>query len=192
MNLKNTYKDLLKITKEIDSFEVVKKVDEYRQFWKPKNVKVVLLAESHVYTTDEDMQNRLDNNSGICLPKKYPRDFVRFVYCLGYGENELLTEPIENNSGTPQFWKIFFSCCNKISSNSDFKPILKKGTKSFDERLKNKIKLLGKLRENGIWLVDASVAGLYSKSKRFSQKTKREIISLCWDNYTKPLLVPTQ
>jgi hypothetical protein len=91
------------------------------------------------------------------------------VYCLGYGENELLIEPIKNNSGTSQFRKIFFSCCNKVSSSFDFKPILKKETK-FNDRLKNKVKLLERLKRDGIWLVDTSIVGLYSKSKRLSKK----------------------
>ena len=38
----------------IDSLEVVKQVEEYRQFWKPKKTSVVLLAESHVYTNNDD------------------------------------------------------------------------------------------------------------------------------------------
>lgn len=34
----------------IDSLEVIKQVEEYRQFWKPEKTNVILLAESHVYT----------------------------------------------------------------------------------------------------------------------------------------------
>jgi hypothetical protein len=45
-----------------------------------------------------------------------PRGFVRLVYCLAYGENELLDEAIESNKGTPQFWKIFFSCLTRKRS----------------------------------------------------------------------------
>ena len=32
----------------LESLEVVKQVEGYRQFWKPQEVNVVLLAESHV------------------------------------------------------------------------------------------------------------------------------------------------
>jgi len=33
----------------VDSLQVVQTVEEYRQYWKPKKTKVILLAESHVY-----------------------------------------------------------------------------------------------------------------------------------------------
>ena len=75
---------------EIDSLDVVKKVEHYRRFWKPDYTKVVLLAESHVYTNNEDFEIKTDRSFLQKLPAVYPSRFVRFVYCLGYGENEIL------------------------------------------------------------------------------------------------------
>jgi len=40
----------------VDSLEVVKKVEEHRRFWKPNQTSVVLLAESQVYTDKEDFE----------------------------------------------------------------------------------------------------------------------------------------
>lgn len=56
------------------------------------------------------------------VPSDVPRGFVRLVYCLGYGENWLLNHPINNpsNTGTLQFWKIFYRCINPVQSNRDF------------------------------------------------------------------------
>ncbi|MDQ6666242.1 MAG: hypothetical protein M3Z23_17830, partial [Acidobacteriota bacterium] len=60
-------------------------------------------------------------------PIDIPRGFVRLVYCLGYGESHLLDEPIEaRNSGTPQFWKIFYSCLNPIQSSETFAPVARR------------------------------------------------------------------
>lgn len=47
----------------IDSVEVVKQVEQYRQFWKPEEIKVVLLAESHVYTKRQDYEKSAINQS---------------------------------------------------------------------------------------------------------------------------------
>ena len=83
----------------MDSLKVVKQVEEYRQFWKPKKTNVVLLAESHYYTKKQDYEIKCSRLILDKLISNYPTNFVRFVYCLGYGENELLNTPIKNNRG---------------------------------------------------------------------------------------------
>ena len=96
-DLENAYftiKRLLPKPNLIDSLNVVKTVEEYRQFWKPKTVKVILLAESHVFTTQDEYNLKLNEYWIQKLlgseSMDYPRNFVRFVYCLGYGEKRLL------------------------------------------------------------------------------------------------------
>jgi len=108
-NLKQCYDIILNKNPalKIDSFSVVKTVHDLREFWKPKNVKVILLAESHVYTKDDEWKILLNLDSS--LPENYPNHFVRFIYCLGYGENHLLGNPVMKNFGTPQYWQIFYS-----------------------------------------------------------------------------------
>jgi hypothetical protein len=48
--LKKTYNEIKKLFPNVilNSLDVVKQVEVYRQFWKPKNVDVVLSAESHL------------------------------------------------------------------------------------------------------------------------------------------------
>lgn len=93
--------------------------EEHRAYWRPERVRVVLLAVSHAYTSVPELERRiiLAGMPGNDLP----RGFVRLVYCLGYGENELLDRPIiePKNSGTPQYWKLFFSCVNQVETNDD-------------------------------------------------------------------------
>lgn len=90
--------------------EVLLRAEEHRGYWRPHRVRVVLLAESHVYTTLEELGRTI--SVPISVPVDLPPGFVRLVYCLGYGENHLLSCPITTpaNTGTPQFWKIFYSC----------------------------------------------------------------------------------
>ena len=90
-----------------ESVDVLRRAEEHRQYWRPERVKVVLLAESHVYTTPDELTRT------ISLPPSapgWPASWVfRLVYCLGYGESRLLNQQIVSpaNTGTPQFWKIF-------------------------------------------------------------------------------------
>lgn len=186
--LESCYSRLAQIAEgKIDSLAVVAQVEEYRRYWMPQNVRVILLAESHVATTDDEMSCQLD--AGLIPLQSYPTDYVRFVYCLGYGENNLLQSPMHGNRGTPQFWQIFFSCCNRISSNDDFSPILKTKTTNMAERIENKCRLLSRLKRKGVWLVDASIVGIYSPGGgRLSPKKVRSIIRRSWDLYVRDVV----
>lgn len=111
----------------------------------------------------------------------YPVDFVRFIYCLGYGENELLTREINRNTrGTPLFWKIFSNCVAEEETKVLKMGTWKKTRKNLEERLRNKVNVLRKMQERGMWLLDASIVGL-TKMRR--NKTKKKIIKICWDNH---------
>jgi hypothetical protein len=174
----------------LESFEVVRQVEEYRQFWKPKEVKVVLLGESHVYTESRDYQTKLKRSIIDNLIRDYPTNFVRFVYCLGYGENEILERALEDNSGTPQYWKIFSSCIALSAENKralGFERILKTQTPNLTRRLRNKINVLRQMQEKGVWLLDASIVGLY-RSTLENNETKKRIIEICWDNHIAKII----
>ena len=163
------------MVKEPDTFEVVSQVEEYRNLWKPDRVKVVLLAESHVHTGQEDFVPWSWGKNPT-----YQGRVVRFVYCLGYGENLV---KISSNPGTPQFWKILYSCLHRVSDNRDFTSILK-STRDRDQRLRNKIDLLMSLKRAGIWLIDASIIGINEEAPG----VKKTVLLGSWDSYTGPLL----
>jgi hypothetical protein len=113
-------------------------------YWKPQKVNTILFAESHVFT---DLDS-LNIKHKIQL-SDYPENFVRFVYCLSYGENQVLDEQISNNKGTPQFWKLF-----NESVQSNFRVV-----NNFDktDKLNQKIQLLQEMQRLGIWLIDCSI-----------------------------------
>lgn len=153
-------------------------VEKYRQYWKPNKVKILLLAESHVYTNQEDFNKKIRRTILRLLPN-YPSQFTRFVYCLGYGESDLLENRMSNleNRGTPDYWKIFSACAGK-----DKREVLKTKTLEINERFRNKINLLEELKERGIWLLDASIVAV-NKTKKIP--TKCAIIKSCWESYLK-------
>jgi hypothetical protein len=176
----------------IDSLEAVTQVEMHRQFWKPNITNVVLLAESHVYTDKKDTEIKMKKSTLSKLPENYPSSFVRFVYCLGYGENDILTKkPSRRNSGTVQFWKIFCSCIAENNANLGFEKVLKRRTK-LGERLQNKLNVLQQMKEKGIWLLDASIVGLYGNEVKRGSRKYRQILEICWENYLKKIVEAAQ
>jgi len=186
-NIERTYeaiKSKIPSDVEIDSLEVVKQVIEYQQFWKPEETNVVLLAESHVYTDEKDYEIECNRVVLRRIIQNYPVRFVRFVYCLGYGENKLLTRrrTDRKNTGTPQYWKIFSSCVADDEEHLGFGRILKTGTPSLLLRLRNKVNVLRKMKRKGVWLVDASIVGLYGSGKK-NRRVNKRIIEICWRDH---------
>ena len=168
---------------DAEALESVQLVETYRRFLKPEKVKVVLLAESHVFTSDEDRKIAIPPI--VALPG-YPTQYARFVYCLGYGERELTMNPLHpKRDGTPQFWKILLSCRDSITSSSDFASVL--GNTMYRQRLQNKIKLLNDLRDRGIWLVDASIIALYKNGKKL--KEMFHALQESWQSYTRGVVL---
>jgi hypothetical protein len=168
-----------------ESVDVLRRAEEHRWYWRPERVKVVLLAESHVYTTPEELARTIALPASA--PPDLPRGFVRLVYCLGYGENRLLNRPIESpaNTGTPQFWKIFYSCANTVATNSDFGPI-QTSTTSPAQRIANKLVLLRRLRELGVWLLDTSLAALYLPGRpKTGPATLEACLQVGWDHHVR-------
>jgi hypothetical protein len=168
---------------DTEPLESVQLVETYRLFLKPEKVRVVLLAESHVFTHDADRKVPILPISDL---PGYPAQYARFVYCLGYGEKTLRGSDLHpSRDGTPQFWKILFSCCNAISSPTDFYPILRKTPTK--QRISNKIRILKQLKEQGIWLVDASIVALYKDSKKIPFMFNA--LNESWQSYTREVVI---
>ena len=124
---------------DCEEWDVVKLSRSYYDYWRPDKVKVILLAESHSFTTSE----RAFNGPGFgALRDAYfgPRNFISLVYNLSYGENDSLGDDgprDKNNKGTPQFWTLFAACsrgvhfqptaCSKKSAKATFAADLLKG-----------------------------------------------------------------
>lgn len=158
--LRDAYDQLGRLLPEVEPFEALERAEAHRAFWRPPTVSVVLLAESHVFTGAADLERRIVRLPGA--PVGIPPGFVRLVYCLGYGENDILDRRISEppNAGTPQFWRIFASCIDGSQRSADFRANLGSSVPSH-VRVANKMALLGRLRDAGVWLLDASPAALY-------------------------------
>jgi hypothetical protein len=187
VSLERSYEKIKELHSHIDSYNVVKEVENCRNYWRPNRINVILLAESHVFTSDVDFKIELDYSDFNKLASNYPRKFVRFVYCIGYSESGLFASrplyPDFKNPGTWQYWKLFCACASD-SPKIRYDSVLKGSTKNLKDRVNNKIDLLERLREKGIWLVDSSIVGI----NKLPRKQREEIIALSWNNYVKHLI----
>jgi hypothetical protein len=185
MTLEETYAEINKILgNNTEPLESVRLVETYRRYLKPETVRVVLLAESHVFTSDEDRRVAIPPIDDL---PRYPRQYARFVYCLGNGERYLTNDPHHpRRDGTPQYWKVLYACDNRIEKLEDFRPI-QRGT-SFPQRLQNKIHLLKSLKAKGIWLVDASIVAVYGSGVNISGRMMTEVLRESWESYTKQVV----
>jgi len=129
---------------EPEPYEACLAAERHRQYWKPDIVKFALVAESHVYTDMDDLKIKIRTDR---LPREAsgaPDQYVRLIYCLGYGEPALLTEsPKCPNRGTPYFWQLFAQCAGM-------------GTPGMLS-LQQKVEILLTMKQRGIWLADASI-----------------------------------
>lgn len=178
---------------KIDSLKVVKSVIAHRNCFKPSTVKTLLLAESHVFTSDAENDIILDYPDHRVF-YDFPKQFVRLVYCLGYGECDLATEiPPKDNPGTWQYWKIFAAC--GANSFEDFEAEVEKVQKGtcneFGQRLINKIILLRKLMSKGVWLVDSCIVSLYGLEEKPKPEYRSKGILISWRNYISKLIERT-
>jgi len=198
--MENTYKKIKENLPDFepDSLEVAKAVDEHREFWKPDEVKILLLAESHVYTDQSPPINYSSIDSTKQLLVFCPDCYVKLVYCLAYGEKCLLRKvnEIENNSGTPQYWKVFSACASDAEDietiKSEFNKILVSKTRDKNERINNKIELLEKLKEKGIWLLDSSIVALYGYEENIKKKVDKirtNVVKICWEPYISKIIL---
>lgn len=159
-------------------------VEEHRWFWRPKKVKFALLAESHVYTDGDDLECNIDYDGlNAFIRKPPPRQFVRLVYCLGYGNDQMLDRvPKQVNSGTNEYWELLGRCAGTWNK--------------WDSSLSWKIQTLRILKDKGVWLADASIHACMNPrlktpwrnlATRFKNTLYKELINLSWV-YVRPTI----
>ncbi|MGE0200135.1 MAG: hypothetical protein AB7P76_04120 [Candidatus Melainabacteria bacterium] len=178
--LENAYKELFRaIHWEAEPFSVVECAEMHRNHWKPKQIKTLLLAESHVYTSA--IENAVQLHEELVSQTGCPNHFVKLVYCLGYGDNTVLNSKVLKNPGTWQYWELFRLAAEGATGLSFEK------ARTIDQ----KISLLNTLKDNGVWLLDACPIGLYGSDPSGIEIKKAirnypELMNICWETYTRP------
>lgn len=157
--------------------EVAQMVEAHRWAWKPERVRLVLIAESHVYTSPADFATIYRVPSGVHAPNRY----VRLIYCLAYGE-KLLAPGL--GGGTPQFWKIFGDLAGTLTTQRYSGPA--------DARLRSWIETLRTLQKLGVWLLDSSLHGIYlGGGNRVDPGIVPSLQRIWWQQYGEAVLAET-
>ncbi len=165
-----------------ECLEVAVEVERLRLDWQPEQVRVVMLAEFHVWTSSEEMRSRVRLDD-IDTP------FTRFLDRLGYGEPELV-KPEVPNSDTIQYWKLFHDAVYGPDVLHEY--LTRSGARNTQRRARNKLDLLEKVKTAGIWLVDASVTALYRKGRLVAGGDDRRVILACWESHVGGVLSACQ
>jgi hypothetical protein len=149
----------------------LQQVSLWRNAWRPKRVRILLVAESHVAEMPGDNLVQVQLPKSIDQVEALPKGFCRLVYCLGYGEKEICEPRITKNNGTWQFWDMFAAIASRsVSAKSP-----RRRSSNLKDRLFWKINVLTLLREQGIWLEDASIIALYSPGGDRPKSIKKTI-----------------
>lgn len=156
-------------------------VERWRLAWRPSEVKALIVAESHNAQLPGDDRVKVCVDPTIQIQRTLPRDYVRLVYCLGYGNDKVCEpRPPENNEGTPDYWEIFERIVTTGERHSS-RPLPAQQTE-------RQIAILERLAERGIWLEDASPIGLYlpGKGRLTDSLTDEAIVTEGWAGYVWP------
>jgi hypothetical protein len=168
---------------KIEPAKVLQAVATHREYWRPTDVRVLLLAESHVMTAADEVAVSVPlENFGH---PRAPVEFVRLVYCLGYGEPGLLSSQVDRNAGTPQFWKLFAAAADDLADGH----VLKTVERDLSRRVRAKLAVLDALKARGVWLLDASPLALYrSGGGKPTPAELRAALSAAWDGYAREVV----
>jgi hypothetical protein len=154
-------------------------VAAWRDAWRPEPVRALLVAESHVAEVAGDDRVRVQ----VPGVPHLPASFCRLVYCLGYGESDLCRPSPAGNGGTWQYWDIFGAIAGGVTPKQP-----RKGESRLEDRLRWKLEVLRWLRDHGVWLVDACVAGVYRPGgeRAVSGRTYDEMVRESFEQFVWP------
>jgi hypothetical protein len=129
-------------------------VEGWRAAWRPREIKALLVAESHVAQLDGDDRVSVRTDAALNVQRALPGVYVRLIYCLGYG-NDAVCYPRApaNNDGTRDFWEIFERVATTGKRHA--------GQPLPLDQTQRQVAILERLADRGIWLEDASPIGLY-------------------------------
>ena len=152
----------------VESFAVAQEVERLQCYWRPECVRVILLLESHVWTSDEEFKSKVRQPDGV------ETSFMRFLYCLGY-------------EGTPQFWRLLHDTVRGPEVAHDC--VLK--TAGQRHCAGQRLNLLEAMKANGVWLVDASVTALYRPGGKrvISGRPVVDLLNACWENHVREVVI---
>jgi len=163
-----------------ETAQVMAAVAAHRAYWRPSEVRLLVLSESHVMTREAELEAQVPLE--VFGHPGAPRSFVRMLYCLGYGERDLVQGRAYPNWGSPQFWKLLAAAID-----STLVPrVVERTELDFLKRLATKLEVLQALKARGVWLLDACPVALYAASQpKPPMRLLAQAMELAWPAYTR-------
>lgn len=149
-----------------ESVEVALAVEAHRWFWKPPVVRTLLLTNQRKLTTQDELGNRVKSGWINHHGSKPADSFVRDFYCLGYGEPDLVPtlDPSQNEPD--------LSLWHPLCVLADFEDLPPRA--SLAQRLEWKVRLLRRLEDLGVWVVESTLHG---------GRGERQLLRAWWEKY---------
>jgi hypothetical protein len=164
----------------LDSARVLRAAAIHRAYWRPAEVRLLVLSESHVWTRESELEASVPLE--VFGHPAAPTEFVRLVYCLGYGEKDLVVGRVQGSFGSPQFWKLLAACFDDETECQ----VVERTEPSLHTRIAAKLRVLEGLRARGVWLAPASPVALYAASQpKPSMEDVGQALDLAWEAYTR-------
>lgn len=163
-----------------ETAEVIAAVAAHRAYWRPPEVRVLVLSESHVMTREAELAASVP--MAVFGHEGAPEPFVRLLYCLGYGERDLVHGRVHPNWGTPQFWKLLAAAVDPAVVPQ----VVERTQPDFIVRVQTKLRVLEELKARGVWLLDACPVALYAASQpKPRMAVLEQAMELAWAAYTR-------
>jgi len=164
----------------MESARVLAAVAAHRAYWRPNDVRLLVLSESQVWTREVELEARVP--LAVFGHEHAPESFVRLVYCLGYGERDLVQGRVSGNAGTPQFWKLLAAGIDPALCAQ----VVERTQPDLLQRLAAKLAVLEALKARGVWLLDACPVALYAASQpKPKMAVLAQAMELAWTAYTR-------
>jgi hypothetical protein len=182
--LRTPFANRLRLSWEVDCAAVLQAIAAHRAYWRPREVRLLVMSESHVWTRAAELAAAVP--LGVFGHAAAPTPFVRLVYCLGYGERDLVQGRVQPNFGTPQFWKLLAAGVDPALSAQ----VVERTQPDLMSRLAAKLQVLEALKAQGVWLLDACPVALYAASQPKPRvAVLAQAMELAWATYTRAALV---
>ncbi|MCU0316664.1 MAG: hypothetical protein MUC92_08735 [Fimbriimonadaceae bacterium] len=158
---------------QIESVEVALAAEAHAWFWRPTEVKKLLVVANRSFT----------RQSELAIPTKLrwlggPTCFVRTLPCLAFGESQLAAAP--EPSIDPTLWPL-------LSDLAEF-PLVTRSA-NLSERLEWKVKILRRLQQKGYWIQNPHPFGL---AEPLSSEQEAELVAPWLRQHLLPLADESQ
>ena len=159
--LREAYEQLGGLLPEVEPFEALDRAEAHRAFWRPpagarrpprrvaRLHRCADLDRAHRPSPRRTRSGSRPHSSGSSTASATARTTSLTV-----------ASPKPPNGGTPQFWQDLCELHRRIAAISGLLGLSRSSVRNH-VRVANKLALLGRLREAGVWLLDASPAALY-------------------------------